>query len=123
MRLLTNLLVLSITLSMVSTLVSCVSGYSERIPTGVQRLDAPDGTIRLVATAMASANSIEKDSTAMMQTTSREAARLMLVAELDRPQYARIKDRFEMNEAEFLDRGRYCRMIAVYRPPSTPHGK
>ncbi len=122
MRLLTNLL-LSILFSMVPMLTSCVSGYSERIPTGVQRLDAPDGTIRLVATAMASANSIEKDSTAMMQTTSREAARLMLVAELDRPQYARIKDRFEMNEAEFLDRGRYCRMIAVYRPPSTPHGK
>lgn len=96
---------------------SCAGDYRERIPTGVQRVDAPDGTIQLIATGMASKNSIEKDNTAMMQATSKEAARLLLMAELSEPRYAQIKDRFEMNEVEFIDRGRYCRMTAVYRPP------
>lgn len=98
-------------------LTACVTSPLQRMATGVERFDSTDGSIRLVATAMASDNAISKDSAAMMQATSKEAARLLLVAEMERPQYARLKEKFEITDAEFIDRGRYCRLVAVYRPP------
>lgn len=105
-------------------LMGCQSAVHERLPTGVERSDGPDGSIRLIATAMASQKAIDADKVTMMQTTSREAARLLLLVELKKPEYEKIREGFETGEVEFIERGLYCRMISVYTPPkpvSPPH--
>lgn len=100
--------------------VQCESAAHQRLPTGVERIDQANGGIRLVATAMASQKAIDGDRTAMMQATSREAARLLLLAELKKPEYSAIRDRFETGEVEFIERGLYCRMVSTYSPPVPP---
>lgn len=95
--------------------VSCIDKVQHRLPTGVERIDSVEKkTIQLVATGMASKNAIDKDSTAMMQTTSCEAARLLLNAELEKPEYSKIRDKFDTPQTLIIDRGLYCRLFTTY---------
>ncbi len=112
-----NFLQLAVIVSGFVFAAACQSSVPHaRVPTGVERFDGADGSIRLVATGMASARAIEQDDAAMLQTTSREAARLLLLAELEKPVYSKLKGLFEMQDAEFIDRGRYCRLTTMYVP-------
>ncbi|MBW7859059.1 MAG: hypothetical protein H3C43_12385 [Leptonema sp. (in: Bacteria)] len=95
--------------------ISCSERFVHRLPTGVERFDSPDRkTIQLVATGMASKHAIDKDSTAMMQSTSCEAARLLLKAELEKTEYLQIKNDFDTPETSIIDRGMYCRLSTKY---------
>lgn len=114
--------VLALVVVALTAFVRCESAAHQRLPTGVERIDQANGGIRLVATAMASQKAIDANKTAMMQTTSREGARLLLLAELKKPEYSEIRDRFETGEVEFIERGLYCRMVSTYSPPVPPAG-
>lgn len=71
--------------------------------------------LQLRAVSKASDNAIEKDSTAMMQTTSREAGRLMVISELS----GRVEDGYEpaklkITSVEFIKRGKFAVTTATY---------
>lgn len=88
--------------------------YNERIFTGIETTYNPDGSIILISTAKASEYSIEKNSKVMMETTSREAAQLLLKYELQKEEYK--NKQFKISNIEFLDDGKYCKITAVSNP-------
>ncbi|GIX41160.1 MAG: hypothetical protein KatS3mg129_0893 [Leptospiraceae bacterium] len=88
----------------------------DRIPTGIEKYYQSNGKIVLIATAKASKNAIEKNSTAMMQATSKEAATLLLKNELQKSEYQNIKNKFKITYVEFINNGEYCKITAEYIP-------
>lgn len=85
------------------------------VPLGVEKRTLDDGSIEIIVTGRASENAIKKDSVAMKQTTSREAARLQLEAELQFGDYPNHKERFELQSEEFLYDFEYCRIKGIYK--------
>ena len=98
-----------------AALSSCKTFFRPEIPTGIERHVLENGNMELIVTGRASKNAIDKDSTAMKQTTSREAARLLLEAELQSGSYPDHKERFEIQSVEFLYDFEYCRMKGTYK--------
>ncbi|MCB1165598.1 MAG: hypothetical protein KDK33_05575 [Leptospiraceae bacterium] len=97
--------------------VGCPLFPPEPLPTGVQTRILDDGSIELIVTGRASSNAIDKDSTAMKQTTSREAARLLLEAELQSGRYPDHGKRFTVSTVEFEREFEYCIMKGIYKKP------
>ncbi|MBR30491.1 MAG: hypothetical protein CMN77_04210 [Spirochaetaceae bacterium] len=96
-------------------LAGCKSFFRPEIPTGVERRVLTDGSLELVVTGQASKLALAKDSVAMKQTTSREAARLLLEAELQSGNYPGHKERFEIQSVEFLYDFEYCIIKGKYK--------
>ena len=96
-------------------LPGCKSFFRPEIPTGVERRVLSDGSLELVVTGQASKLALEKDSVAMKQTTSREAARLLLEVELQSGNYPGHKERFEIQSVEFLYDFEYCIIKGKYK--------
>jgi hypothetical protein len=88
----------------------------ERIQTGVEIFRYNDGKIVLIATGKASQYSINKNNSSMMQTTSREAANLLLENELQKSEYKNLKNKFKITYIEFINNGEYCKITAEYNP-------
>lgn len=93
----------------------CKRFFQPEIPTGIERRLLADGNLEIISTGKASKNAIEKDSVAMKQTTSREAARLILEAELQNGNYPGHKERFEIQSVEFLYDFEYCIIKGKYK--------
>ncbi|MBI3395086.1 MAG: hypothetical protein HY042_04560 [Spirochaetia bacterium] len=90
----------------------CQGPARQSYPTGVERREIPGGVL-ITATGRASANAIEKNSGAMMTTTSREAARLLLEHELGKSEYK--GGTITQKGAEFLADGEYCRLVVEFQ--------
>ena len=88
------------------------------LPTGVAKMEHPDGTIELIATARASPNAISRNLPVMMRATSHEGARLILKHELLKSRFNSAK--FKKIKTEFLRRGEYCRIRGIYYPEGLP---
>ena len=93
----------------------CFGWYQPDLPVGVERKVLENGNIEITVTGKASKKAIEEDSVAMKQTTSREACRLQLAAELQTGDYPEHKERFEIQSVEFLYDFEYCIMKGTYR--------
>ena len=93
----------------------CKSFFQPDIPTGVEKRTLDNGNLELIVTGKASNLAIDKDSVAMKQTTSREAARLLLEVELQSGNYPGHKERFEIQSVEFLYDFEYCIIKGTYK--------
>lgn len=113
-----NQLGLSLALLVCAFVSYCQEPVAERIPTGMQVTDQPDGSLTLVATVRASDNAIEKDLVVMKRSTCLEGARLLIASELkDRGLNANLLRR---DGAEPLRGWEYCRVTATYFPKGIP---
>ncbi len=93
--------------------ISCFT-YKKKVPTGVIRIDDQNRII-LISTGKASENAIQKDSISMKESTSREAAMLLLKIELSKKEYENIRNQFQIESIEFLENKEYCKITATYR--------
>lgn len=96
-----------------------LGGHNEPLPTGVEREELPDGNIKIVATARASRNAMEKGLAAMKRTTSREGAELLLKDELRSERYENANN-FVRTDTVFIRGGEYCRIEGIYYPGGAP---
>ncbi len=88
--------------------------YVETLPTGIETIQNPDGSIIIISTARASNYSIKQNSHVMMETTSKEAAQLLLKSELQKEEYK--NKQFKISRIEFYNNGEYCKITAIYNP-------
>ena len=113
---------ISILIALFSIFVSCIycTGSEEReyIPTGISKNEQPDDTIEYKFTSRASQNAVKKNNRAMMRSTSREGARLLMENEFRNRGLDRSK--FKKTDFEFLRKGEYCRITGVYYPEGIP---
>lgn len=77
-------------------------------------IEQKENSLRITATSKASDRAIEKDSTAMMQTTSREAGRLMIISELTREIENFDETRMKTESIEFIKRGKFAITVVTY---------
>ena len=103
------------TVLLLCSAVGCFRWFRPEVPLGVERKVLENGNIEITVTGKASKKAIEEDSVAMKQTTSREACRLQLTAELQTGDYPEHKERFEIQSVEFLYDFEYCIMKGTYR--------
>ncbi len=96
-------------------LIYCTTVH-QKIPIGIEKYIHSDGKIILIATAKASENAIQKGIPVMMENTSKEAALLLIKAELNKPEYSKIKDKFQITYIEYINNGEYCKIQTEYNP-------
>ena len=89
--------------------------YKEKIITGVE-VYTQENRIIFISTGKASENAIRKDIRVLKETTSKEAARLLLESELSKDQYHTIRDKVKITYIEFINDGEYCKITAEYSP-------
>jgi hypothetical protein len=80
---------------------------------GVQVTQTATG-YEFVSTGMASEDAIASGRRSQMEATSREAAELMIRAELSKVKYK--KGTYKFIQHEYFDGGVYCTVKAVYEP-------
>ena len=88
----------------------------EPVPTGVETTPLGGGLIRIVATAQAEAGTIQSGNTGSMQSTSCDAARILLAHELKKPAYKNTRANFKESPVELVYAGEYCRRSGIYDP-------
>jgi hypothetical protein len=69
---------------------------------------------RITATSKASENAIEKESTAMMKTTSREAGRLMIIGEMTHKLDFFDPSELKVESVTFIKNGKFAVTVATY---------
>ncbi len=102
-------------ISFLFIVVYCTTVH-KKIPTGLEKYTHSSGKIILIATAKASENAIQKGIPVMMENTSKEAALLLIKAELNKPEYSKIKDKFQITYIEYINNGEYCKIQTEYNP-------
>lgn len=97
-------------------LLSCGQAR-EPIPTGITLIEYPGGKVGITSTAQASKGTIEEGNSIAMRTTSCDAARLLLKAELQKKSYRSVTRNFKQDaRTEFIYDGEYCRLRGLYDP-------
>ncbi len=112
-----TLFTISLALPALTALPSCAAGQTS-VTTGVVKQQMDDGSVQYIFTARASLNARQKDSTVMMQATSRDAARLLFKNEFRQNDLDESK--FKITGWEFVRRGEFCRLRGVYYPGGIP---
>ncbi len=100
-----------------AALVAACAAVRDPVPTGVVTTELGRRQIRIVATGRAERSTIESGNSAMMRTTSCDAARLLLKNELKNPSYQTPGKNFrEDREVGIIYQGEYCRISGTYDP-------
>ena len=90
----------------------------KRLPTGLEIEKKSEAHILFHATARASQASIDKESNAMKQTTSKDAAMLMIRAELQKKEYDGKRQLLDIVNVDFLEDNEYCKITAEIKLPT-----
>ncbi|MDH5657041.1 MAG: hypothetical protein OEZ34_14095 [Spirochaetia bacterium] len=90
----------------------CTVKNKEPVRSGVKIIKQETGPTLFIATARASKASLQKSRRAMMQTTSCDAAKLLLKKELKHSGMS--FNQITITEAELLEKGEFCRITAEY---------
>ena len=93
------------------SVAGCVQSVREPVPTGVEVQPQPDGRTMYLATARASAKAIEFGSVSLKQTTSCDAARMLMENEFQDRQIPR--PNFSKAEFFLIYDAEYCRVRII----------
>lgn len=88
----------------------------EPVPTGVTQQDLGGGKFRITATARAEEGTIRSGNPGAMQSTSCDAAKILLTAELKKPGFKNVRQNFRETGVELIYAGEYCRRTGLYDP-------
>lgn len=109
--------------------VSFCARARDPVPTGVDLEDLGAGRLRITVTAQAEAGTIQSGNVGSMQSTSCDAARILLAHELKKVVYKNTRQNFKESPVQLIYAGEYCRRSGIYdpegkfelrAPPTTP---
>ena len=86
------------------------------VPTGVELEELGAGKLRITATAQAEAGTIQSGNVGSMQSTSCDAARILLAHELKKIVYKNTRQNFKEAPVQLIYAGEYCRRSGIYDP-------
>ncbi len=92
----------------------CIT-INKKVITGIKKIES-NGHIILISTAKASNNALEKNIRVMKETTSKEAAEILLKYELQKEEYQSIREKFKIESIKYINDGEYCTITATYNP-------
>ena len=97
-------------------ILSCKLAGTKEPAVGIQKTPIKDGSTEILVTARASDNAVQKDSPAMMRSTSCRAARDLLSHELQKKEYKSLSTNFASIGVNLILKGKYCQILSVYHP-------